>query len=99
MVFRSLISSIVFCLSSLLAAPLASAECDISETTCALEGKKCNIHFKFPDGSKIKRAFSYTWRLWTAPELRDMLLDAGFRNVTVYWEGEDDNGEGNGEFS
>ena len=59
---------------------------------------QCYIHFKFPDGSKIKRAFSYAWRLYTAPELRDMLLEAGFRNVTVYWEGEDEDGEGNGEF-
>jgi SAM-dependent methyltransferase len=60
---------------------------------------KCYIHFKFPDGSKIKRAFSYTWRLWTSPEVRDMLHEAGFRKVTVYWEGEDEDGEGNGEFT
>lgn len=60
---------------------------------------QCYIHFRFPDGSKLKRAFSYSWRLWTAPELRDVLLDAGFRDVTVYWEGEDEDGEGNGEFS
>jgi len=60
---------------------------------------QCYIHFKFKDGSKIKRAFSYAWRLWTAPELRDMLHDAGFRNVTVYWEGEDEDGEGNGVFT
>ncbi len=60
---------------------------------------QCYIHFKFPDGSRIKRAFSYAWRLYTAPELRDMLHDAGFRNVTVYWEGEDEDGEGNGEFT
>jgi len=60
---------------------------------------QCYIHFKFPDGSKIKRAFSYSWRLYTAPELRDMLLEAGFGRVTVYWEGEDEDGEGNGEFS
>jgi hypothetical protein len=60
---------------------------------------QCYIHFKFPDGSKLKRAFSYAWRLWTAPELRDVLLEAGFRNVTVYWEGEDEDGEGNGEFA
>jgi len=60
---------------------------------------QCYIHFKFPDGSKIKRAFSYSWRLYTAPELRDMLLEAGFSTVTVYWEGEDEDGEGNGEFS
>ena len=36
----------------------------------------CHIHFKFPDGSKIKRAFTYDWRLWTLPELRE-LLDRG----------------------
>jgi SAM-dependent methyltransferase len=60
---------------------------------------QCYIHFKFPDGSKIKRAFSYAWRLYTSPELRDMLIEAGFRKVTVYWEGEDEDGEGNGEFT
>ncbi len=60
---------------------------------------QCYIHFKFPDGSKLKRAFSYAWRLWTAPELRDMLHEAGFGNVTVYWEGEDEDGEGNGVFT
>lgn len=59
---------------------------------------QCYIHFKFKDGSKIKKAFSYAWRLYTAPELRDLLLEAGFSNVTAYWEGEDEDGEGNGEF-
>ena len=43
---RTLISGIVFGLSGLLAAPAATAQCDISETECALNGKKCNIHFK-----------------------------------------------------
>jgi len=60
---------------------------------------QCYIHFKFPDGSKLKRAFSYAWRLYTAPELRDMLHDAGFGDVTIYWEGEDEDGEGNGVFT
>ena len=60
---------------------------------------QCYIHFKFPDGSKIKKAFSYAWRMYTAPELRDLLLEAGFGKATVYWEGEDDDGEGNGEFT
>lgn len=59
----------------------------------------CHIHFKFPDGSKIKRAFSYEWRLWTLPELRELLEEAGFSKVSVYWEGEDEDGEGDGEFS
>jgi len=60
---------------------------------------QCYIHFKFPDGSKIKKAFSYSWRMYTAPELRDLLLEAGFSKATVYWEGEDEDGEGNGEFT
>ena len=60
---------------------------------------ECHIHFKFPDGSKIKRAFSYTWRLWTLPEILEMLAETGFRNPTVYWEGTDEDGEGNGVFT
>jgi SAM-dependent methyltransferase len=60
---------------------------------------RCHIHFKFPDGSKIKKAFSYEWRLWSAPEIRELLAEAGFRKSTVYWEGEDEDGEGNGEFT
>lgn len=60
---------------------------------------QCHIHFRFPDGSKIDRAFSYDWRLWTLPEVRELLLEAGFRRVTVYWEGDDGEGGGNGEFS
>ena len=60
---------------------------------------QCYIHFIFPDGSKMDRAFEYRWRLWTLPELREMLAEAGFSKVTVYWEGTDEEtGEGNGEF-
>lgn len=60
---------------------------------------RCHIHFRFKDGSKIKKAFTYEWRLWSAPELREVLAEAGFRKSTVYWEGEDEDGEGNGEFT
>jgi hypothetical protein len=59
---------------------------------------QCHIHFRFPDGSRMDRAFSYDWRLWTLPELQELLLEAGFRRVTVYWEGDDGNGGGNGVF-
>jgi len=58
----------------------------------------CYIHFHFKDGSKMKRAFGYTWRLWTLPEVQEILEETGFRNITVYWEGDDGDGEGNGEF-
>ena len=59
----------------------------------------CHIHFKFPDGSKIKNAFTYERRMWTLPEIRELLLEAGFKTARIYWEGEDEDGEGNGEFS
>jgi cyclopropane fatty-acyl-phospholipid synthase-like methyltransferase len=58
----------------------------------------CHIHFRFPDRSRIERAFSYDWRLWTLPELRELLDEAGFSRVTVYWQGFDRDGEPNGRF-
>lgn len=59
----------------------------------------CKIHFHFPDGSKIKNAFEYSWRLWSIPEIRELLADAGFKKTTVYWEGTDeDSDEGDGNF-
>jgi len=54
------------------------------------------IHFSFPDGTRIENAFTYEWRLWTIPEIKEILLEAGYRDVVVYWEGTDDDDEGNG---
>jgi hypothetical protein len=57
------------------------------------------IHFRFNDGSEMKRAFTYDWRLWSLPELEDALSDAGFTHIDTYWEGTAPNGvEGNGVF-
>jgi cyclopropane fatty-acyl-phospholipid synthase-like methyltransferase len=57
----------------------------------------CLIHFEFPDKSRIESAFSYHWRLWTLPEIREVLEEAGFGKVDVYWEGTDtEKNEGNG---
>ncbi len=57
----------------------------------------CQIHFKFPDGSRINKAFNYNWRLWSLPELQEILAEAGFSRVHVYWEGTDEaTNEGNG---
>jgi hypothetical protein len=47
---------------------------------------KFYIHFKFADGSKIKKAFQYDWRFWTIPEVRELLMEAGFKDTVVYWE-------------
>lgn len=48
-----------------------------------------HIHFRFRDGSEMRRAFTYDWRLWTIPELRELLVEAGFKKTAVYWEGTD----------
>jgi len=58
----------------------------------------CHIHFDFSDGSRMEKAFTYDWRLWTLPEIKDVLLAAGFKKTTIYWQGWDDEGEGNGAF-
>ena len=59
----------------------------------------CAIHFHFRDGSKMRRAFEYHWRMWTLPEIRELLAEAGFRRSTVYWEGTDEETQdGDGDF-
>lgn len=42
------------------------------------------MHFHLPDGATIRDAFVYDWRLWSIPELRDAMRDAGFARVDVY---------------
>jgi SAM-dependent methyltransferase len=55
------------------------------------------IHFRFPDRTKLRRAFTYDWRIWTCPEISDLLTDAGFAGVDVHWEGTDrETNAGNG---
>jgi len=58
----------------------------------------CRIHFHFNDGSKLKNAFTYEWRLYSLPEIREILLEAGFSNVTFYWQGWDEDDEPDGNF-
>ncbi len=58
------------------------------------------IHFEFPDGSKRKRALVYDWRMWSIPEVRELIEEAGFSSSEVYWEGTDSStGEGNGVYT
>lgn len=51
---------------------------------------KCHIHFHFPDKSKLKKAFSYTWRVWGAKELQEILSEAGFSEAIIYRQKFDD---------
>jgi len=59
----------------------------------------CHIHFAFPDGSRIEPAFSYDWRLWSLPEIRELLDESGFKRVMCYWQGWDQDGNPDGVFT
>ncbi len=56
------------------------------------------IHFHLDDGSEIRDAFVYDWRVWSMPELLDALAEVGFAEVRIYWEQADEDGDGNGEY-
>lgn len=47
------------------------------------------MHFQRPGEERRNRVFRYDWRLWTAPELRDLLEEVGFRTVEAYSAGGD----------
>lgn len=51
---------------------------------------RCRIHFRFGDGREMRNAFSYDWRMWTLPEIRELLAEAGFRESMVYVQDWDD---------
>jgi hypothetical protein len=52
----------------------------------------CNIHYEFRDGSSLRNAFTYDWRLWTPPEIRDILGEAGFSDVSFFLRESNKNG-------
>jgi hypothetical protein len=57
---------------------------------------KTAIHFK-PDGKpRRNKVFRYDWRLWSPPELADILTEVGFSSVEFWAEGLDAKGFGDG---
>ena len=44
----------------------------------------CRIHFAFGDGRLVENAFRYDWRLWTLPELVELMREAGFTKAEVW---------------
>ncbi len=58
-----------------------------------------DIHFKLKGEKKRLKVFSYDWRMWSIPELRDILTEAGFSKSHVYWEGTTSDGEGDGHYT
>lgn len=60
---------------------------------------QCAMHFAFPDGTRLRDAFVYDWRLWSLPELRELFAEAGFVAIQVLWESTDHRtGAGTGAF-
>ena len=55
------------------------------------------IHFK-KDGVKHNKVFTYDWRMWSVVEIREILEEAGFSKTVAYWEGTDEDGDGDGNF-
>lgn len=58
------------------------------------------LHFRVERGGiiedELRDAFVYDWRLWSVPELRDALTDAGFAQTDVYQklpDAEDEDGQ------
>jgi hypothetical protein len=51
------------------------------------------IHFDIPGVGKIEKAFTYDWRLWTLPEIQELLLEAGFKSAEVHLHGWTEDGE------
>jgi len=45
---------------------------------------QCRIHFELADGQRVDSAFTYHWRLWTLPELTELMIEAGFRTSRVW---------------
>jgi SAM-dependent methyltransferase len=60
---------------------------------------KFSIHFQIKGQKKMEDVFTYDWRMWTIPEVREIMLEAGFKKTHVYWEGTNSHGGGNGVFS
>ena len=55
------------------------------------------IHFRV-NGKKVTKVFKYDWRMWSIPEVRDLMEEVGFKKTHVYWEGTTRKGEGDGKF-
>jgi SAM-dependent methyltransferase len=56
------------------------------------------IHFQLTGQRKRKNQFTYDWRMWSLPEIRDLMAEAGFKKTHAYWEGTTRKGTGNGKF-
>jgi hypothetical protein len=42
----------------------------------------------------MKDVFTYEWRVWTLPEVMDLMYESGFKEVQIYWEEEEPDDDG-----
>ncbi|KAM1255700.1 hypothetical protein ACFX1Q_029946 [Malus domestica] len=65
------------------------AEFDIIERKTRI-----SLHFHLKkQQKKIRHAFSYSWRLWSLPEIKDCMEEAGFKSVHFWLRKMQDSGE------
>ncbi len=59
---------------------------------------ECRISYQRDGEKRRHKVFSYSWRLWSVPEIVDMLKEAGFKGTQYWSEGLDKSGNGDGKF-
>lgn len=47
---------------------------------------RASIHFERRGGRPLPGAFLYDWRLWTLPELKDLMEEVGFEDLEILWD-------------
>lgn len=45
---------------------------------------KISLHFQLKNNRMLRHAFTYHWRLWSLPEIRDCLKEAGFDSIHIW---------------
>ncbi|KAM3333894.1 hypothetical protein ACQJBY_028765 [Aegilops geniculata] len=45
---------------------------------------RISLHFQVGKKQMIRHAFTYHWRLWSIPEIKDCLEEAGFKSIHVW---------------
>lgn len=45
---------------------------------------RISLHFQAGKKQMLRHAFTYHWRLWSIPEIKDCLEEAGFKSIHVW---------------
>lgn len=58
----------------------------------ATQDQQVRVSFKFEDGSWMRHAFVYDWRVWPVDEMRAAMVEAGFARTAVCVDTVDETG-------